>query len=614
VKKKLLVLFFALSACGCAWQTVQAIKSAFLDAEDYADPCKALREHQEYWKAIDLDPLRRIALKQACEGKSVTDIIIEETKQSINNAVSQADEFVKQAKSFVRQIYLKLSAPMRAQIQSNFFNKHNPPHRHEVAYVRNSSDPISPQERAHRQSRFQLVKEAQENFLGIKLADNEVLDISFSLSGGGLRAAFCGLGTLLGAQKIGLLDCVMTIGALSGGTWILFPWLASGLEIGEYKERFIAKWERGIPILSPYELSLILDDAILPPLAFEKDVTLTNIWNGVLLSILASEHGDKRQRITLSSLANNISKPVPVGEAAWAGLGNERIFEFTPYEVGSRWLQAYIPTWGLGRLYENGISINFAPEDPLPLGIFGSAYAAQAKRVANELLAKAPEFIKETLRHIFETKLGEIRNNPGLINNYTKNMPASPIRNEEDLPLADSGSEKVLPLAVLYRGEQGAHPDMIFTFDCGSGKPGTELKLTEVHAEKTGLQVPNLTPPTDIKNQSLTVFSEKNAAGNVSLSKPVLLYMPRVRDPRVIDYLKNNSPLEYQKLTDSDFDIDACIDAGPCGTFNFSWTRDLAEKTIMQTELNLVTNKATMQKIMLDIVMEKRKQQTTAFN
>lgn len=53
-------------------------------------------------------------------------------------------------------------------------------------------------------------------------------------------------------------------------------------------------------------------------------------------------------------------------------------FETTPYEVGSDKLGAFIPTWSLGRVFENGKSTERVPELGVPVlsGVYASAFTA----------------------------------------------------------------------------------------------------------------------------------------------------------------------------------------------------------------------------------------------
>jgi len=115
-------------------------------------------------------------------------------------------------------------------------------------------------------------------------------------------------------------------------------------------------------------------------------------------------------------------------------------FEFTPFEVGSRWLSAYIPTWSFGRKFKRGDSRSSAPEQSLGfmMGIFGSAIAASLEeaygRVTDNL--KFPKFLEgvpgaekifNALKEMFqtlvnETDLGEVRFAWAQASNYVRKM------------------------------------------------------------------------------------------------------------------------------------------------------------------------------------------------
>lgn len=577
----------------------------------FCDPCKALTEHDAYWKSrggIDFDPAKRIILNELCYPGSID--------RSFTNVVNQTVEFgdttLKVVKKYSLDVIHAISAPLREKIKSDFYLRENDPHKSNVAHVRMSNDPVCPQERAHRAERFTIVKAAQEKFLGMELADDEVLDISFSLSGGGVRASLCGLGSLVGAQKIGLLDCVMTINALSGGTWVLFPWIASNKDIESYRDNLISKWNKGFPVPSANEIKYIVDDALLMPFAFEKDVTPTDIYGAALNNVLFSEFGPKRQRVKLSDLAGRTQYPVPVGEAAWAGLTHEEIFECTPYEFGSRWLQAYIPAWGFGRKYYNGVSINSAPENAIPLGTFGSAYAVRASVINKEILGSAPSYIKAPLDKLMSTKVGEIHSLFSITNNYTRGITSSPIKDEHDIPLSDAGAGyflQIQPISGAYRGTvDHIHPDVIFLFDAGAGAPYEDLKKMDAFLTHLNLPHPHVLGDNVGKDfyTIATVYEDYTAENNVDISKPVFMYYPRVSDKKLLDDSKKLSDFDRYKKILQNFDMQECLDTGDCGTFSFSWPRERAEQVATLTEFNIVASANLIKEKLRSLVQAKR--------
>lgn len=67
-------------------------------------------------------------------------------------------------------------------------------------------------------------------------------------------------------------------------------------------------------------------------------------------------------------------------------------FETTPYEFGCDELGAWIPTWSLGRLFENGRSVERVPETSLVVlsGVFASAFCATLFSVSGSTYSCIP--------------------------------------------------------------------------------------------------------------------------------------------------------------------------------------------------------------------------------
>lgn len=70
--------------------------------------------------------------------------------------------------------------------------------------------------------------------------------------------------------------------------------------------------------------------------------------------------------------------PAGAGTGSVAAKMSWTWFETTPYEVGSDKLGAFVPTWSLGRVFENGKSTERVPELGVPVlsGIYASAFCA----------------------------------------------------------------------------------------------------------------------------------------------------------------------------------------------------------------------------------------------
>ncbi|KAI8644052.1 acyl transferase/acyl hydrolase/lysophospholipase, partial [Parasitella parasitica] len=67
-------------------------------------------------------------------------------------------------------------------------------------------------------------------------------------------------------------------------------------------------------------------------------------------------------------------------------------FEFTPYDMGSEEINAWIPTWSFGRKFENGKNLERLPEQSLGIlmGMFGSAFVASLAHFYQEIRLLLP--------------------------------------------------------------------------------------------------------------------------------------------------------------------------------------------------------------------------------
>jgi hypothetical protein len=92
--------------------------------------------------------------------------------------------------------------------------------------IRSGSD-LNPQEKAINARRLAIAGPVIVKFLGT-LALKKDVRVMVAFSGGSEPAATGSSGFLLGMQDIGMLDGIMSISAISGGTWTLGSWIAHG--------------------------------------------------------------------------------------------------------------------------------------------------------------------------------------------------------------------------------------------------------------------------------------------------------------------------------------------------------------------------------------------------
>ncbi len=506
--------------------------------------------------------------------------------------------------------------PLKEQIKKDEFVVQHNPYKKTTAKVRIGGAAVGADEVAWRKERFAKVKKAQEAFLNMTLADDEVLEIAIALSGGGYRAMVGSTGSLAAAERVELLDCVMTIASLSGSTWFLAPWIVSGLSANDYKNYLLPKLFTGLDPLDLADGPRIIE-ALLIKFAFDQPITAVDLYGGLLGNKLFRMCGTNMQHVyfasdiapkspSLVTQIEDANVPFPVYTARLANDDfPEEWFELTPYEVGSRWLGAYVPTWACGRRFFKGASIDFAVEQPLSfyMGIFGSSFSADFQEMYENLLqSSVSASIRSVLDALFSTELGTIRLTYGKINNFAAGINNSPLKSEKYIGLMDAGMTFGTPYFATYRKQpHDAAPDIIIAFDY-SGGPGMHgLEMAAEYAEQKGFAFPDVSDP-ESGYRTITVFDQKTNA-----AAPTIIYLPRVVDQQLLAEYKNDSKLSsYYKLL-ANLNMNTAM-AGYAQTANFYYKAAQALQWSALCEFNLLANIETVRSTLKACALAKRAQ------
>lgn len=447
------------------------------------------------------------------------------------------------------------------------------------------------EERAYLEKRKIKVQHALEKLLGRQLTDAYIPKIALIGSGGGYRAMLCTTGSLVGADAIGLLDAVTYITALSGSTWALGPWMAGGLSITQFKQELIDSINTSISSVKPAEMGLI-SDALLAKAALGQTLTLVDLFGALLANRLLRNFGARRHLVSLSQQVEWIKhgdKPLPIYTAIDGRpsvITAPHWYEFTPYEVGSPWLGLYVPSWGFGRKFINGVSVDFAPEQDFGflMGIFGSAFALSLRDVWKEL---EPEIQNDMVRGIVKMLIDpvhDIRATWGAVYNFSAGMTASKIKNDRNIRLVDAGLDFNLP----YPPVSGDRPEriadiMIFLDASKSVTDAIELRRVEAYARRQGHKFPVI-DYTEIGKKVVSVFKDEQ-----DTSVPVVIYMPRINDATLLAQQVSGFkvPAGYR----ADFNIENCVQDEFCGTLNFVYSAQQAQHLTAVTEFNMRVSK-----------------------
>lgn len=467
------------------------------------------------------------------------------------------------------------------------------PYAQSVAFVRTGNELCSG-ERVYRAKRYPIVKRALEQMLQEPLDGKYVPTIAIVASGGGFRAMTGTLGFLIGAEKIGLLNATTYMVGLSGSTWLMAPWVSAGIPLTEFKEYLAEKIQKGIKYVSLTKMKILVD-AIYVKHLYQQPITFIDLYGALLANVLLSDFGDNRQRVHLSDQAHNVVSaqvPYPIYTAVRAEpYAASQWYEFTPYEVGGSWLGCYIPSWGYGRAFNNGVSVDNAPEQSLGfhMGTFGSGMGANLDNIYEYFKgALIEKLIPDDLEKIFLDCFGQKRFFWSEANNFTFNFLKSPIAQQPTIKLVDAGA---LPgFNLPYPPISGERPerkaDIIIFLDMSWPISGAqELRKAEQYAHEHNLKFPVI-HYTGIDSRPLSIFADVEDP-----EVPVVLYMPLVNDYKMWNNLLHDAAYSAYISLVYKFDLQGACSGGFASTFNFKYSQTEFEQLSALTEFNMVSSR-----------------------
>ncbi|KDQ21728.1 hypothetical protein BOTBODRAFT_168945 [Botryobasidium botryosum FD-172 SS1] len=411
-------------------------------------------------------------------------------------------------------------------------------------------DELCVAERAYLRGRKRRMRQAFAKLFGVPVEDIDERDIpivAIAGSGGGFRAMCNTAGALKGAKSNGLLDCTTYIAGISGSCWALGV-MYSGVAGSPSPDNVIEhiKQRVAVPYLdmstldmlitpptNKYLLSGIVQKAIQP----KGDVSITDVY-GTLISARLYVPSDlsrlDQRHLSLHRFrrfVDNAAYPLPIFTAISRQLqppsdtakaeakepaGKKQTpsasqeekdlkqqarwlwFEFTPYEFGSDELGAWIPSWSLGREFNNGRSLDRSRELSFSIltGIFASAFCASLQHYLKEvqpIVKEMPTAVYGWLQDIFEDQSYEHIHpvTPNALPNYVKGIkyglrsgsPAG-IEQSDSLGFLDAGAELNIPYYPLLR----RNVDCIIALDASADSQDLWFTKAEEYAARRGLQ------------------------------------------------------------------------------------------------------------------------------
>lgn len=414
------------------------------------------------------------------------------------------------------------------------------------------SEHLCEEEKTFLSRRKKAVAAALARYLELREDDvhpDDVPTIAICGSGGGLRALVSGTGSFLAAAEDGLFDCTTYISGVSGSCWLQSLYYSSITEQSFNQALGHLKARLGIHIADPptafsaltfaptnkYLLSGIVEKLKGGPQG--ADFGLVDAYGMLLaarLLVPKGELGVNERDFKLSNQRDYIrfgQHPLPIytavrheipdiGGAPPTGPGSVseeakeiakkeawfQWFEMTPYEFFCEEFGAGIPTWAMGRRFQNGL--DHPSEDGLRLpevrmtalmGIWGSAFCATLSHYYKEIrpIIKslgAFQVIDDMIwgRNEDLSKVHPI--DPASLPNFVYGMRGQlpqttpeTLYDTEYIHLMDAGMSNNLPIYPLLR--PGRDVDIIVAFDASADvKTDNWLSEVEGYARQRGIK------------------------------------------------------------------------------------------------------------------------------
>ena len=475
-------------------------------------------------------------------GDSITDYIVPEWFQVLPGYIAKLRrEFEMAPGSLGNEIWEEAQDPeINPEITS-------------FARVRIGKD-LCAEEKAFLTRRKKYTTQALAKYLDIPEEDvdpRDVPTIAMCGSGGGLRALVAGASSYSSAQEAGLFDCVTYTAGVSGSCWLqtLYNSTLSGQRFDKIMEHL--KHRIGVHIASPPDALKLLTTAptnkfllsgIMEKLKGDPDadygiVDLYGILLAARLLVPRGELGVNDLDLKLSSQRSYLSKgaqPLPIYTAVRHEIPLEEIasehekspdispsaatkekakqeawfqwFEFTPYEFWCEEFDAGIPSWSIGRKWQNGVSVPQEnglglPELHIPflMGIWGSAFCATLSHYYKEIrpivkslagfggIDEMIEGRNEELIKVHPIDPAAVPNFVlGLENQLSPTLPKS-VFSADHLALMDSGMSNNLPIYPILRA--GREIDLVVVFDASADiKTENWLSVADGYARQRGIK------------------------------------------------------------------------------------------------------------------------------
>ena len=464
-------------------------------------------------------------------------------------------EWAKMMPGYIEKLQRELSMAPGSLADEMWTEAHDPYINPEIEYsasVRVSTE-LCDEEKEFLERRKKVTTKALAKYLGVpeeEVHPDDMPIIAMVGSGGGLRALVAGTGSMLATSEAGLFDCVTYTAGVSGSCWLQSIYHSSlgGRRFDKMVDHLRARI--GIHIAYPpvalaalnsaptnkFLLSGFVEKLKGDPTANFGLVDVYGLLLAARLLVPKGEVGVDDRDLKISNQREYIKhgeQPMPIytavrheipiieessetemithhpSEATKEQAKKEawfQWFEITPYEMFCEEFAAGIPTWSIGRKFENGKDVPSedgfrVPELRLPLllGVFGSAFCATLSHYYKEIKPLVKGLVgfggiddmiegrNEDLSKVHPIEPASIPNFAyGMEGSLPETTPESIYKNTH-LQLMDAGISNNLPIYPLLR--PGRDVDILIAFDASADiKTENWLSVADGYAKQRGIK------------------------------------------------------------------------------------------------------------------------------
>ncbi|XP_062974521.1 cytosolic phospholipase A2 epsilon-like [Elgaria multicarinata webbii] len=495
-----------------------------------------------------------------------------------------------------------------------------------------------------------------------ELQDDEVPVVAVMTTGGGTRSFTAMYGSLLGLQKLNLLDCITYITGLSGTTWTMAKLYEDADWSQKYLEESINKARKQVAkskfnCFSMDKLKYYYNELKQRTNEGHK-TSFIDLWGLVIESMLQDEkdlHTLSDQRMAVSEGQN----PLPIYMAVnlkdnYSAQDFREWLEFTPYEVGSLKHGASIHSEDFGSEFFMGRLMKKLPETRISFmeGMWSSIFSMDLMYVWNlannsedfwsrwtrdrvndiddSILPSKPlsletrlvasqDQLSYALRDVL-TGRPTIAEYPNFLKGfqfhdaYLENARFSPWKdtvldsqpNElmkiaaEALSLVDTGFFINTSYPPLLKPERKV--DVILHLNFSGGLQTLNLDQFSTYASQQGIPFPKIELSAEDREnlKECYMFEDKD-----NVASPVVLFFPLTNDT----FRKYESPgVERSPTNMEEGNIDVSSSHSPFSTRQVSFSEENFDRLVKLAEYNILNNENKIVEA-LHLAVERRKQQ-----